>query len=145
MSNGGKSTIAAGDEGVRVSELTTLEKKVKQLEQMQGRKTMETEILRDALEIAQAKSLCRACPFSHRMILSRPQRYLSTATSGGLQRYPAGRCIRGLQRSLRKRAGNRSSLYGTCPMQDPRCTCPSPKDSNNRSTQSYRGVVCYRV
>ena len=48
----GKSAIAAGDEVVSVSEVKALEKNVKQLEQMLGHKTMETEILRDALEIA---------------------------------------------------------------------------------------------
>nr|WP_220278224.1 IS3 family transposase [Klebsiella pneumoniae]QYR12050.1 IS3 family transposase [Klebsiella pneumoniae] len=52
MNEGGKSAIAAGDEVVSVSGLKALEKKVKQLEQMLGRKTMEAEILRDALEIA---------------------------------------------------------------------------------------------
>ncbi|HFF0297717.1 TPA: IS3 family transposase, partial [Raoultella ornithinolytica] len=57
MNEGGKSAIAAGDEVVSVSGLKALEKKVKQLEQMLGRKTMEVEILRDALEIAQAKKV----------------------------------------------------------------------------------------
>ncbi|HHS9796748.1 TPA: IS3 family transposase, partial [Klebsiella quasipneumoniae subsp. similipneumoniae] len=57
MNEGGKSAIAAGDEVVSVSELKALEKKVKQLEQMLGRKTMEAEILRDALEIAQGKKV----------------------------------------------------------------------------------------
>ncbi|EJR0222793.1 IS3 family transposase [Raoultella planticola] len=57
MNDGGKSAIAAGDEVVSVSEVKALEKKVKQLEQMLGRKTMEAEILRDALEIAQFKKV----------------------------------------------------------------------------------------
>lgn len=62
MNNGGKSAIAAGDEVVSVSEVKVLEKKVKLLEQMLGRKTMEAEILRDALEIAQAKKLISRMP-----------------------------------------------------------------------------------
>lgn len=62
MNEGGKSAIAAGDEVVSVSGLKALEKKVKQLEQMLGRKTMEAEILRDALEIAQAKKLISRMP-----------------------------------------------------------------------------------
>nr|WP_234480244.1 IS3 family transposase [Erwinia sp. S38] len=57
MNEGGKSAISAGDEVVSVSEVKALEKKVKQPEQMLGRKTMEAEILRDALEIAQAKKV----------------------------------------------------------------------------------------
>ncbi len=63
MNDGGKSAIAAGDEVVSVSEVKVLEKKVKQLEQMLGRKTMEAEILRDALEIAQAKKLISRMPW----------------------------------------------------------------------------------
>ena len=59
MNDGGQSAIAAGDEVVSVAEVKTLEKKVKQLEQMLGRKTMEAEILRDALEIAQSKLISR--------------------------------------------------------------------------------------
>ncbi|QLH62201.1 IS3 family transposase [Serratia symbiotica] len=57
MNDGGQSAIAAGDEVVSVSEIKALEKKVKQREQMLGRKTMEAEILRDALEIAQSKKV----------------------------------------------------------------------------------------
>ncbi|MEQ9907527.1 IS3 family transposase [Pectobacterium odoriferum] len=54
MNEGGQSAIATGDDVVSVAEVKALEKKVKQLEQMLGRKTMEAEILRDALEIAQS-------------------------------------------------------------------------------------------
>lgn len=62
MNDGGQSAIAAGDEVVSVAEVKALEKKVKQLEQMLGRKTMEAEILRDALEIAQSKKLISRMP-----------------------------------------------------------------------------------
>ena len=55
MNDGGKSAIAAGDEVVSVSEVKALEKKVKQLEQMLGRKTMEAEILKEAVEIARSR------------------------------------------------------------------------------------------
>lgn len=62
MNDGGQSAIAAGDEVVSVAEVKALEIKVKQLEQMLGRKTMEAEILRDALEIAQSKKLISRMP-----------------------------------------------------------------------------------
>ncbi len=62
MNEGGQSAIAAGDDVVSVAEVKELEKKVKQLEQMLGRKTMEAEILRDALEIAQSKKLTSRMP-----------------------------------------------------------------------------------
>lgn len=58
----GKSAIAAGKKVVSISEVKALEKKNKQLEQMLGRKTMEAEILRDVLEIAQAKKLISRMP-----------------------------------------------------------------------------------
>lgn len=38
-----------------------------------------------------------------------------------------------------------SGLYGTCPMQDPRCTYPPSNDSNGRGAPSYQGAVRYRV
>lgn len=62
MNDGGKSAIAAGDEVVSVSEVRALEKKVKQPEEMLGRKTMEAEILRDALETAQANKMISCMP-----------------------------------------------------------------------------------
>lgn len=62
MNDGGQSAIAAGDEVVSIAEVKLLEKKVRQLEQMLGRKTMEAEILRDALEIAQSKKLISRMP-----------------------------------------------------------------------------------
>ncbi|MBF1996520.1 hypothetical protein HW114_14135 [Serratia symbiotica] len=62
MNDAGQSAIAAGDEVVSVSDVKALEKKVKQREQMLGRKTMEAEILRDALEIAQSKKLISHMP-----------------------------------------------------------------------------------
>lgn len=62
MIDGGKSAITAGDEVVSVSGVKALEKKVKQPEQMLGRKTMEAEILRDALVIVQVKKLISRMP-----------------------------------------------------------------------------------
>ena len=62
MNDGGKSAIAAGEDVVSASEVKALEKKVKHLEQMLGRKTMEVEILKDALEIAQSKKLLSRMP-----------------------------------------------------------------------------------
>ncbi|MCP1065367.1 transposase [Serratia symbiotica] len=52
MNDSGQSAIAAGDEVISISKVKALEEKVKQREQMLGRKTMEAEILRDVLEIA---------------------------------------------------------------------------------------------
>src|SRR5690554_4537809 len=62
MQDGGMSAIQAGDEVVSAAEHKALQKKVKQLEQLLGRKTMETEILKEALEIAQSKKLISRMP-----------------------------------------------------------------------------------
>ena len=62
MQDGGVTAVEANDQVVSVSDYNTLLKKVKQLEQMLGRKTVEAEILKDALEIAQAKKYISHMP-----------------------------------------------------------------------------------
>ncbi len=62
MSEGGREAVRADDEVVPVTELRRLEERVRDLERLLGRKTMEVEILKEALELARAKnrSCCRA-------------------------------------------------------------------------------------
>ena len=55
MSEGGHEAVRADEEVVPVSCVRELENKVRELERLLGRKTMETEILRDALEAARPK------------------------------------------------------------------------------------------
>ena len=62
LMHGGMSAIQSGDEVVSAAEHKALQKKVKQLEQLLGRKTMESEILKEALEIAQSKKLISRMP-----------------------------------------------------------------------------------
>ena len=62
MQDGGVTAVEANDQVVSVSDYNALLKKVKQLEQMLGRKTVEAEILKDALEIAQAKKYISHMP-----------------------------------------------------------------------------------
>lgn len=62
MQDGGITAVEANDQVVSVSDYNSLLKKVKQLEQMLGRKTVEAEILKDALEIAQAKKYISHMP-----------------------------------------------------------------------------------
>lgn len=62
MKDGGMSAIESGDEVVSAAELKALNKRVRELERMLGRKTMEAEILREALEVAQAKKLISRMP-----------------------------------------------------------------------------------
>lgn len=62
MQDGGVTAVEANDQVVSVTDYNSLLKKVKQLEQMLGRKTVEAEILKDALEIAQAKKYISHMP-----------------------------------------------------------------------------------
>jgi len=65
MSEGGKEAVRSGDEVVGVGEVRELKKRVRELERLLGRKTMEVEILKDALELAREKKLISrsALPF----------------------------------------------------------------------------------
>ena len=55
MSEGGREAVRADDEVVPAAELRRLEERVRGLERLLGRKTMENEILKEALELARAK------------------------------------------------------------------------------------------
>ena len=52
MSEGGREAVRADDEVVPASEARRLEEKVRDLERLLGRKTMEVEILKEALDLA---------------------------------------------------------------------------------------------
>ena len=62
MSEGGKEAIRVDDDVVGASEVRRHEERVRDLERMLGRKTLEVEILKEALDLARAKkrSRCRA-------------------------------------------------------------------------------------
>jgi len=62
MSDGGKVAIQADDQVVSVSENRALKKRVRELERLLGRKTMEVEILKEAIEIAREKKLISRTP-----------------------------------------------------------------------------------
>ena len=55
MSEGGKEAVRVDDDVVGASEVRRLEERVRDLERMLGRKTMEVEILKEALDLARAK------------------------------------------------------------------------------------------
>jgi hypothetical protein len=61
MNEGGKEAVRADDQVVAASELRRLEERVRELERLLGRKTMEVGILKKALDLARAKnrSCCR--------------------------------------------------------------------------------------
>jgi hypothetical protein len=55
QSEGGKEAIRADEDVVPASEARKLEERVRDLERLLGRKTMEVEILKEALDLARAK------------------------------------------------------------------------------------------
>ncbi len=52
ISEGGQEAVRADDDVVAASEVCRLEERVRELERLLGRKTMEVEILKDALDLA---------------------------------------------------------------------------------------------
>lgn len=55
MSEGGREAVRADDDVVPASEARRLEERVRELERLLGRKTMEVEILKEALDLARSK------------------------------------------------------------------------------------------
>ena len=55
MTEGGHEAVRADDEVVPASDVRRLEERVRELERLLGRKTLEVEILKEALELARAK------------------------------------------------------------------------------------------
>ena len=55
MSEGGKEAVRADEDVVAASEVRRLEQRVRDLERMLGRKTLEVEILKEALDLARVK------------------------------------------------------------------------------------------
>ncbi len=62
MEEGSREAIRADDEVVGMGEVRELKKRVRELERALGRKTLENDILKDALEIAHEKKLIARLP-----------------------------------------------------------------------------------
>ena len=64
MSEGGKAAIEATGEVVSVAEVKALKKRIRQLERVLGNKTLEVEILKEAVRIGREKKLISRLPLS---------------------------------------------------------------------------------
>lgn len=62
MSEGGKQAIKADDEVVAAAEVRELKKRIRELERVLGRKTLENEILKEAVSVAHEKKLISRLP-----------------------------------------------------------------------------------
>jgi len=61
---GALSAVGAGEEVVPASEYKALQQQIRELQRLLGKKTLETEILRDALELAHPKKRLLRSPLS---------------------------------------------------------------------------------
>ena len=62
MTEGGKEAVRADDDVVARAEVRELQKRIRELERVLGKKTLENEILREALKVAQEKELISHLP-----------------------------------------------------------------------------------
>ena len=90
MAEGGHEAVRADAEVVPVSRLRELENRIRALARLLGRKTMETEILREALEQARPKNKRCACRRRH-----------ATVPGEGRGRHPWRRQVHNLVQQLR--------------------------------------------
>ena len=65
MAAGGKAALDAGEQVVSITEVRALKKQIRELERLLGKKTMQVEILQEAIELAQEKnfSCAHPCPW----------------------------------------------------------------------------------
>jgi transposase len=62
MAEGGKEAVRADDAVVSASEVRALQRRIRELERVLGRKTLENEILREAVKVANEKKLTSRLP-----------------------------------------------------------------------------------
>lgn len=62
MSEGGRKAIEANDTVVSAAEARAMKKRIRDLERLLGKKTMEVEILKETIEIAREKKLISRTP-----------------------------------------------------------------------------------
>jgi transposase len=62
MTEGGKIALDAGEQVVSITEVRALKKQIRELERLLGKKTMQVEILQEAIAIAQEKKLISRSP-----------------------------------------------------------------------------------
>ena len=63
MTEGGQEAVRAEDEVVAAAEVRDLKRQIRELERLLGKKTLENEILREALALAKAKKLLSHAPW----------------------------------------------------------------------------------
>ncbi len=62
MVEGGKKAVAVDDKAVASAEVKELKRRIRELERVLGKKTLENEILKDAVDLARQKKLISQLP-----------------------------------------------------------------------------------
>jgi len=62
MADGGKAALDAGEQVVSITEVKALKKQIRELQRLLGKKTMQVEILQEAIALAQEKKLISRSP-----------------------------------------------------------------------------------
>jgi transposase len=62
MMEGGKKAVAVDDDVVSSAEVKELKRRIRELERVLGKKTLENEILKDAVDLAHQKKLISQLP-----------------------------------------------------------------------------------
>jgi len=62
MAEGGKVALNSGEQVVSITEVRALKKQIRELERLLGKKTMQVEILQEAIALAQEKKLISRSP-----------------------------------------------------------------------------------
>jgi transposase len=82
MAEGGREAVRADDAVVDAARVRQLEERIRELERLLGRKTLEVEILKEALAAARAKKRCCA-----------GRRPIGTVSDEGRRQHAAGRAL----------------------------------------------------
>jgi transposase len=129
MLEGGRQAVHAGEDVIGTSRVRELEKRVRDGERLLGRKTMEVEILKEALDLARAKNPPGSCP---------PGTPARTLPDEGCRRHPR-------RRSLDPRRAPRQASSAAWIL--PQARGPAPPGAHPRSRrcaalpQGYRRVT----
>jgi transposase-like protein len=99
MAEGGKEPVRADDAVVSAAEVRALEKLIRELERVLGRKTLENEILREAVKVAQEKADLAVAVVTRRGFAVK-----AVVTTLGVSRPPLHERLQGRRRPRRRHA-----------------------------------------
>lgn len=138
----GHAAVEADEDVVAASRVRELEKRVRDLERMLGRKTMENEILKEAIDVARPKN--RPCPWCPGTILRTvpDERRCQNPGRRPFQPYRARRYARGLAWPLSQAGGRRAAGQDQADHQQASNLWLSPGHRADQPRTPARGQAC---